>query len=124
MLYTHYDDVPRDVWPAKYFSVFEIACHGTGELLINHELLDKLDVLRFRLGRALVVSSSYRSKYFNASVGGAPRSYHLRAMAADLPLAGHDKSELIDLAKQVGFTGFGISYISFIHIDIGRSRSW
>jgi zinc D-Ala-D-Ala carboxypeptidase len=124
LLYSHYDDIsPRD-WRAKYFSPPEIACRGTGEILVNDDLLLCLDKLRHQLGRPLKISSAYRSAYHNAQVGGAPRSCHRKGIAADLPLAGHDKSKLIELAKSVGFTGFGINYRTFIHIDMGRPRSW
>ena len=124
MLYKHHDDISPRTWRAKFFVPAEIACRGTGEILVNEDFLFCLDQLRLQLDRPLKVSSSYRSAYHNAQVGGAVRSCHRLGIAADLPLAGHDKSRLIEMAKAVGFTGFGISYQTFIHIDIGRPRSW
>ncbi len=123
-LYSHYDDISPADWRGKFFKPSELACKGTGELLISEDLIQRLDELRHRLGRPLKLSSCYRSAYHNARVGGAVRSCHRLGIAADLPLAGHDKSQLIDLARQVGFTGFGINYKSFVHVDLGRRRSW
>lgn len=42
-------DVPEGVWRWPNFSPAEIACRGTGKLLINEAALDKLLSLRDRL---------------------------------------------------------------------------
>jgi len=124
MLFAHWNDISPRTWRARFFVPAEIACHGTGEIFVDDDFLFRLDQLRLRLDRPLKISSSYRSVYHNARVGGAVRSSHRLGIAADLPLAGHDKSRLIELAKAVGFTGFGINYQTFIHVDLGRPRSW
>jgi uncharacterized protein YcbK (DUF882 family) len=123
-LYNHWEDISPSDWRGKYFKPHELACKGTGELLISEQLLDALDHLRAKLGRPLKLSSCYRSAYHNARVGGAVRSCHRLGIAADLPLAGMDKSHLIDLAITCGFTGLGINYKTFLHVDLGRRRSW
>ena len=49
------------------------------------ELIDKvLDPLRERWGVPIYVNSGYRCPELNKKVGGAPNSYHLRGMAADI----------------------------------------
>ena len=49
------------------------------------ELIDKvLDPIRERWGVPLYVNSGYRCPELNKLVGGAPNSYHLRGMAADI----------------------------------------
>lgn len=124
MLYEHWNDIRPSAWTCRFFAPQELACRGTGEMLIDERLLMHLDDMRYRLGRPIKISSAYRSAYHNARVGGAVRSCHRLGIAADLPLAGHDKTELIELAKVSGFTGFGINYRTFIHVDLGRPRSW
>lgn len=50
-----------------------------------HALVDNLlDPLRDAIGSPLTVTSGYRCPELNAAVGGAPRSHHLRGMAADV----------------------------------------
>ena len=129
MIYQDADDIPRTwkAWPIKYFKPPEIACRGTGEIFVNIDALAKLDYLRSLMNKPLRINSAYRSHYHNARIGGAPFSAHsLRggASAFDINLGEHDKSELIRVAKRVGFTGFGVNYKSFLHIDCGRKRSW
>ncbi|WP_255509362.1 hypothetical protein [Oceaniovalibus sp. ACAM 378] len=35
-LYGHWRDVPKDAWRWRNFSRAEIACRGTGKILIRH----------------------------------------------------------------------------------------
>jgi len=125
VVYDHWKQVPRTFteWPWKYFKPQEMACRGTGKLKIEPRLLDYLDLLRLRFDSSLTVLSAYRSPYHNAKVGGAPFSSHLKAVAVDLSIVGRDKRLMEQLAKETGFTGFGY-YRTFLHIDLGRPRSW
>jgi hypothetical protein len=93
----HWRDVPESTWRWPNFSPAEIACRGTGKLLINEPALDKLQALRDRLGKPLIVRSAYRSPEHNRAVGGATRSKHLDGAAFDIAMANHE----------VGFLGFG-----------------
>jgi len=129
MLYHNMDDIPRswDAWPVKYFKPDEIACRGTGEIFVNVDALVKLDNLRSRIAKPIRINSAYRSHYHNCKIGGAPFSAHSLkggASAFDIALDAHDKNTLIEVAANVGFTGFGMNYKTFLHIDCGRPRSW
>tara|TARA_R110000824_G_scaffold162073_4_gene337638 strand:- start:886 stop:1284 length:399 start_codon:yes stop_codon:yes gene_type:complete len=125
VVYDHWKQVPRNKskWVWKYFQPKEMACRGTGKLTIEPRLLGYLDLLRGRFGSPLTVLSAFRSPYHNAFVGGAPFSSHLRAVAVDLSIVGQDKKRMEQLAKEIGFTGFGY-YRTFLHIDLGRPRFW
>ena len=68
--YDHWRDVPESAWRWPNFSPAEIACRGTGKLLVNDPALDKLQALRDRLGKPLIVRSAYRSPEHNRAVGG------------------------------------------------------
>jgi len=83
----HWRDVPESTWRWPNFSPAEIACRGTGKLLINAPALDKLQALRDRLGKPLNVRSAYRRTEFNRAVGGATRSKHLDGAAFDIAMA-------------------------------------
>ncbi len=72
--YTHWRDVPAAAWRWPNFSPAEIACRGTGRLLLNEAALDRLQALRDRLGKPLIVRSAYRSPEHNRAVGGAKAS--------------------------------------------------
>jgi hypothetical protein len=123
--YDHWRDVPDSAWRWPNFSSEEIACRGDGTICINEAALDKLQVLRDRVGVPLIVHSAYRSPDYNRRVGGAKHSMHLQGAAFDIPMANHDPVEFEAAARAVGFTGFGFyPRQNFMHIDIGRARQW
>ena len=124
MIFKHFNEIPINNWQYRYFQPPEVACKGTGQILINEEALTALDNLRTHIGHSINLSSAYRSPYHNAKVGGAPRSSHLEGHAFDVRLQGRDKETIRKVAEQVGFKGFGMRYQTFIHIDMGRRRQW
>ena len=124
-VHRHWRDVPASAWRWPNFSPAEIACRGTGKLLVNEPALDKLQALRDRLGKPLIVRSAHRSPEHNRAVGGAPHSKHLDGTAFDIAMANHDPAAFEPAAREVGFLGFGFDPRSgFIHIDLGPARRW
>jgi hypothetical protein len=124
-MYASWRDVPADAWRWPNFAAREMACRGTGRLLVQPDALDKLQALRNRLGVPLIVISAYRSPEHNAAVGGARRSQHMEGVAFDISMANHNPSAFIAAARAEGFTGIGTYPRSgFVHIDTGPVRSW
>lgn len=104
----------------RYFKLVEFACPLTKRIVVSVELLDKLDELRKRMGRALTISSGYRSEEYNGRVGGAARSQHLEGRAADIPFIGRDDAlSMLEHAQAIGFRGVGVYPARmFIHLDV------
>jgi zinc D-Ala-D-Ala carboxypeptidase len=114
-----------DGWVWKDFSPRELACKGTGLLLLDTDAMNKLQALRTRLGKPLIITSAYRSPQHNKAVGGAKNSLHMKGIAFDVRMDNHDPYEFEKAARAVGFTGFGFYRKSgFMHIDTGPERSW
>jgi hypothetical protein len=123
--YTHFRDVPESAWRWPSFSPAEIACRGTGAIKINTDAMDKLQTLRNRLGKPLIVRSGYRSPSHNRAVGGAPASKHMLGTAFDIAMSNHNPAAFAEAARAVGFLGFGTYPRSgFMHIDLGPARHW
>lgn len=123
--YDHWREVPESAWRWPNFSPAEIACRGTGKLLINEPALDKLQALRDRLGKPLIVRSAYLSPEHNRAVGGATSSKHMNGTAFDIAMSNHDPVAFEAAARAVGFLGFGFYPRSgFMHVDLGPSRQW
>jgi zinc D-Ala-D-Ala carboxypeptidase len=124
-LYQSWKDVPKDKWRWSNFSPRELACKGTGRLLVDEVALDALQALRTKLGRPIIVVSAYRSPEHNRRVGGAKNSYHLQGVAFDIRMDNHNPWEFELAAKACGFRGFGYySKSGFMHIDTGPARTW
>ncbi len=124
--FAHWRDVPASLWRWPNFSPAEIACRGTGALRIHEDALDRLQALRDRLGKPLIIRSAYRSPEHNASLKDAsPRSKHMDGTAFDIVMANHDPATFEAAAREVGFLGFGFYPRSgFVHIDLGPARTW
>jgi hypothetical protein len=59
--YAHFSEVNAKDWRWPSFSPREIACKGTGQLVLDDQALDKLQKLRDALGKPLILTSAYRS---------------------------------------------------------------
>jgi uncharacterized protein YcbK (DUF882 family) len=107
--------------------------HRTGEVgTIATDLLDLLHRLRLRVEPAqpFHIISGYRSVETNAvlhrrSRGVASQSLHLVGKAIDIRVPGIRTGELKMLALELAAGGVGYYPQSdFVHVDIGRVRSW
>lgn len=123
-VYAHWRDFPMGDWRWPNFSPQEVACRGTGLLMIVPEAMDKLQALRDRLGKPLIVNSAYRSLEHNTRVGGAKNSLHMKALAFDVHMGNHDPDTYIAAALAVGFKGIGTyPKQNFVHVDVRPARA-
>jgi zinc D-Ala-D-Ala carboxypeptidase len=125
MIYKSWESVPAAQWKWENFTPQELACKGTGELRVNRDAMDRLQRLRKAMGHPLIVVSGYRSESHNRRVGGAKNSMHLQGRAFDISTVNVDPQTLVDVARQVGFSGIGTyPKQGFVHLDTGPTRTW
>lgn len=123
-VYNHWRDYPMSEWRWPNFSPEEMACRGTGRLMIVPSAMDKLQALRDKLGKPMIVNSAYRSPEHNRRVGGAKRSKHMEAIAFDVRMDNHDPDTYIAAALSVGFNGIGTyPKQNFVHVDARPNRA-
>lgn len=74
------------------------------DALANLEALvdNVLDPLREALGRAVVISSGYRSPAVNRAVGGASSSQHVLGQAADFLIPGMTPAQVVAFVRSLG----------------------
>jgi uncharacterized protein YcbK (DUF882 family) len=108
----------------KYFNYYEFRCKclkckadGTGT---HKTLIAKLDTIREKLGKPMIVTSGNRCYEWNKAVGGSVNSLHLPQngfRAADISCSdSQDRYLLIKYAIEVGGLSVGINP-KFIHFD-------
>ena len=104
---------------SEHFTVREFACSdGSDEIRIDPKLVDYLEKIRAHFGKPVRITSGYRSPAYNAKVGGAFHSYHLRGMAADIVISGVSSKLVAQYAETVGCGGVGwYEARNFTHID-------
>ena len=100
-------------------------------MLDNVKLLAKnLQVLRDEIGKPIRVISGYRSPKYNRKIGGARKSQHMTAKAADIKIKGMTPAEvkrtIVRLIKEGKMMSGGIGlYRTFTHYDVrGRNARW
>jgi len=120
---------------SKHFKLEEFHCkNGTPvpeEYYVNvQKLMDNLEVIREHFGGLypIKINSGYRTPAYNKSVGGAKKSQHLTASAADIimsvtPSILQDEIEQLQKDKKIKQGGLG-RYSVFTHYDIGKYRNW
>ena len=107
--------------------------HRSGEISpIDTGLLELLYVLSASLGTSerLHVISGYRSPATNAmlaqkSSGVAKHSLHMEGLAMDIRVPGRDLADVRRAA--IALNGGGVGYYpssDFVHVDVGRVRTW
>ncbi|MHA1539218.1 MAG: YcbK family protein [Alphaproteobacteria bacterium] len=124
ILFQHWQDIPSTFWRWAPFAPFEFASKGNGSLLVIPAALDTLCRAQEILGdKKLRINSAYRDPLHNARVGGAPLSRHKMGDAFDISIRGQDRAAVYNACRAAGFQGFGF-YNSFLHVDLGRARTW
>ena len=117
------------------FGLSEFQCNDgslpRGEELANcQELAENLQILREHLGRPIRVISGYRPPDYNRRIGGAKKSQHIAAKAADIKVSGMAPAEVhavvLKLIKSGEMKQGGVGkYSTFVHYDIrGTAARW
>lgn len=93
------------------------------------ELARNLQTIRDEIDQPLIISGSgYRTPAHNKKVGGAPKSQHLTASAADISSPGISPKDLATIIERliiegrVKQGGIGV-YPGFVHYDIRGTRA-
>jgi len=94
---------------------------------MDPDFMERLIALREFLDFALPVTSSLRTKAYNARVGGSKYSAHIpdedgKSHAVDIHIYGEKAFKLIEAAFKFGFTGIGVRQRGkhrdrFVHLD-------
>ena len=136
--YAHWSQVDVGdlyAWPWRFFSPKEMACRGTGKLVIVPEFMQRLTGARTVYGKKVRVSRGYSTPEHNASVSKSGLTGpHTTARAIDIFVFGGDYILLKRIAMAHGFTGFGSNQKGphkrrFLHLDDlpnapGQPRPW
>lgn len=104
------------------FRVREFACRdGSDPVFVDSGLVDLLQAVRDHFGRAVTVTSGYRTAAHNAAVGGTAHSQHLYGRAADIRVADTTVEQVAAYAETLlpGTGGIG-RYPP----KAGRPRGW
>ena len=107
------------------FKVKEFACtDGSDPIFIDSDLVNVLQKIRAHFGKAVTITSAYRTPGRNKAVGGETYSQHLYGKAADIKVNGVTPKKVAAYAETLlkNKGGIGI-YSTFTHIDVRATKS-
>lgn len=107
------------------FKVQEFACKdGSDPVFISTELVAILQKIRTHFGKAVTITSAFRTAKHNQAVGGAAYSQHLYGTAADIKVKGIKPKDVAAYAETIlpGTGGIGV-YSTFVHVDVREKKA-
>ena len=107
----------------NYFPSSELVCKcGCGLNNFSPILLNHINLIRKKLGRALIVKSACRCFTHNQAEGGTITSDHLSGEGVDLrAIQSHTRFIILDYAFELEYKRIGLAK-TFIHLGINKSN--
>lgn len=113
----------NDIKVSKNFKLYEFECNdGSHHVMMDPEVIIRLQALRDTLGKPITINSAYRTKEYNAKIGGTKDSQHILGKAVDVVCEGVSPEKVGHVAKLCGFRGIGI-YDTFTHLDVRKEHT-
>ena len=104
------------------FTVREFRCRdGSDTILIDEGLVVLLQCIREHFGKAVTITSGYRTATHNAAVGGAKSSQHLLGRAADIQVADTTVEAVAAYAESLMPDWGGVGRYP---VKSGRAKGW
>ena len=107
---------------APGFRVREFRCKdGSDEIFVDEALVLLLQCIREHFGKAVTITSGYRTPAHNAKVGGSKSSQHLLGRAADIQVAGTSVEDVAAYAESLMPDWGGVGRYP---VKAGRTTGW
>lgn len=118
------DTTPMSI-SSPHFTRAEFTCRcGCGFAAVDKELLDLLEEVRRSFASPVVITSGCRCEAHNQAVGGAPGSYHVKGMAADIQVQGVRPDTVYTYINRMYPDRYGLKlYETWVHLDV-RPGKW
>ena len=107
---------------SPHFHVREFRCKdGTDTVMVDEALTVVLQCIREHFGKAVTITSGYRTAAHNAAVGGAKSSQHLLGRAADIRVQGVSVEDVAAYAESLMPDWGGVGRYP---VKAGRANGW
>ena len=111
-----------EAYLSPHFRVQEFRCKdGSDPVFVDTALVELLEQLRAHFGKAVTITSGYRTPAHNAKVGGSKSSQHLLGRAADIQVAGTSVEDVAAYAESLMPDWGGVGRYP---AQAGRAAGW
>ena len=111
-----------EAYLSPHFRVQEFRCKdGSDPVFVDTALVELLEQLRAHFGKAVTITSGYRTAAHNAAVGGAKSSQHLLGRAADIRVQGVSVEDVAAYAESLMPDWGGVGRYP---VKAGRAKGW
>jgi GH25 family lysozyme M1 (1,4-beta-N-acetylmuramidase) len=127
---TYHSGDSSQLSPHFFASEFRCKCGKDHDFQLDTELIEKLEQLFDKLGcSSIVISSGFRCKDHDISVGGSGTGQHALGKAADFCCFDADKKPIVTYkvccaAQDIGFRGIARINDAWTHCDVRSSGKW
>ena len=112
---------------APDFKVRELRCRdGSDTVMVDEALMLLLQCIREHFGKAVTITSGYRTAAHNAAVGGAKSSQHLLGRAADIRVQGVSVEDVAAYAESLMPDWGGVKAgraTGWVHVDTRADKA-
>ena len=107
---------------APSFTVREFRCRdGSDTIMVDQTLVVLLQAIREHFGKAVTITSGYRTGTHNTAVGGSRSSQHLLGKAADIQVADTTVEAVAAYAESLMPDWGGVGRYP---VKAGRTKGW
>ena len=111
-----------EAYLSPHFRVQEFRCKdGSDPVFVDTALVELLEQLRVHFGKAVTITSGYRTPAHNAKVGGSKSSQHLLGRAADIQVASTSVEDVAAYAESLLHNWGGVGRYP---VKAGRAKGW
>ena len=111
-----------EAYLSPHFRVQEFRCKdGSDPVFVDTALVELLEQLRAHFGKAVTITSGYRTPAHNAKAGGTRFSQHLYGRAADIRVQGASVEEVAACAERLLH---GCGGVGRYPAKAGRAAGW
>ena len=111
-----------EAYLSPHFRVQEFRCKdGSDPVFVDTALVELLEQLRAHFGKAVTITSGYRTPAHNAKVGGSKSSQHLLGKAADIQVADTTVEAVAAYAESLMPDWGGVGRYP---VKAGRTKGW
>lgn len=112
----------NNIHVSEHFLLSEFECKCCKQVILNIKLLEKLEILRRKMGEPIIITSGYRCPEYNRKIVGHPFSLHTQGRAVDIKAT--NKLRLEAHIKNLFPAWYYNPNGNYYHLQLDPTKQW